>query len=65
MDNDQIVFALADKGLGPVVIQLERYIKDGLKHLQDASTYKIIPEDQALAENDILRKEIYAWTVHF
>ena len=65
LDNDQIVFALADKGLGPVAIELERYIKDGLKHLQDASTYEIIPESQALAENDKLRKEIYTWTVQF
>jgi len=44
---DSIVFALADKGLGSVAVDLERYIKDGLIHLTDASTYEIISEEQA------------------
>ena len=36
-----IVFATADKNLGPVAVTLERYIKDELPHLQDESTYEI------------------------
>ena len=64
-DNNQVVFALADKGLGPVAIELERYIQDRLKHLLDSKTYKIIQEEQSLAESEDLCKEIYSWTFQF
>ena len=46
--NNQIVHALADKGLGPVAIELERYIQDALKHLLDKDNYEIVPGEQAL-----------------
>lgn len=56
--DNNIVFALSDKGLGPVAVTLDRYIQDGLKHLQDSTTYEIISEEQALAEIDTLRDNI-------
>ena len=42
--------ALADKGLGSVAIELERYIQDALKHLLDKDTYEVVPEEQALED---------------
>jgi len=63
--NDTIVYALSDKGLGPVAIELDRYIKDGLKHLLDANTYTLLSEEQALEEAKQLRTDIYEWTVEF
>ena len=33
--DDSVVYASADKNLGPVAIELVRYILDGLKHLKD------------------------------
>ena len=56
-----VVFALADKNLGPVAVSLARYIKDGLLHLQDASTYIILPEHEAAEEDRQLRVEISEW----
>ena len=61
--NDQVVFAQADKNLGPVAIELPRYITDGLKHLNDATTYVFLSEAQALTEITELKTEIYSWTV--
>ena len=63
--NDTIVYALSDKGLGPVAIELDRYIKDGLKHLLDTSTYAILSEAQALEESKQLREDIFEWTAEF
>jgi hypothetical protein len=60
--NDSIVHALADKGLGPVAIELERYITDALKHLLDKDTYEVIPEEQALQDAEKLSSEIFEWT---
>ena len=54
--------ALADKGLGPVAIELERYITDALKHLLDKDTYEVIPEEQALQDAEKLSSEIFEWT---
>ena len=64
-ENDTIAFALADKGLGPVAIELERYIQDGLIHLKDTTIYKIIGEEQALIEAEKLRSDIFDWTVDY
>ena len=60
--NDSIVHALADKGLGPVKIELERYIQDALKHLLDKDTYAVIPEEQTLQDAEKLTSEIFDWT---
>ena len=61
--DDNRIIASADKGLGPVLVSLPRYIKDGLVHLQNAETYQIIPEDQGWREIVDLRWEIYNWTL--
>ena len=45
--NDKIVYTNSDKGLGIAAVELHKYIKWGLKHLQDSSTYAIIPEELA------------------
>lgn len=34
-----LVVANSDKGLGPIVIELRRYLRDALVHLLDADTY--------------------------
>ena len=39
--------ASADKNLGPVGIDTEVYIKLGLDHLLDPSTYALLTEEQA------------------
>ena len=59
--NDQIVIANADKNLGPTAVELPRYIKDALTHLTDSTTYKILPESQALDEATALRQTILDW----
>ena len=46
--------ALADKGLGPVAIDLERYIQDALKYLLDIDTYEVVQEEQALQDAETL-----------
>ena len=61
MANDQVVIALADKNLGPVGVELERYIRDALVHLTNQTTYAIIPEPQALREVSELADEIFEW----
>jgi hypothetical protein len=47
--DSNIVFASVDKNLGPVAVTLEQYIRDGLLHLQDESTYKIISPEEAFS----------------
>jgi len=55
--------ANADKNLGPVGIDVEHYIKLGLDHLRDPSTYELLTESQADQDIVILWKDIHAWTV--
>ena len=62
-ENKSIIIANADKNLGPVGIDVEKYIKLGLDHLLDPATYELLTESQAEQDIDDLRKEIYAWTV--
>jgi len=61
--NESIIIAHADKNLGPVGIDVEHYIKLGLDHLQDTSTYKLLSEEQASHEIDTLWQEMHAWTI--
>ena len=61
MADDQLVIALADKNLGPVGVELTRYIRDALVHLSDRTTYAIIPEERALREAEQLSDEISNW----
>ena len=63
--NNDIIIAQADKGLGSCAVDLERYIKDGLKHILDKDTYKIISPKQGQADADNLRLEILNWTVKY
>ena len=60
-DTTEIIFALADKNLGPVAVTLEQYIEDGLVHLMDTSTYEIISEQEALKRDKELRTKIRKW----
>jgi hypothetical protein len=61
--NESIIIANADKNLGPVGIEVEHYIKLGLDHLLDSSTYELLTEDQAKDDAVTLRSAIHAWTV--
>ena len=62
-ENESVIIANADKNLGPVGIAVEHYIKLGLDHLLDTSTYELLTEDQANQDTDALRRDIYDWTV--
>jgi hypothetical protein len=58
-----VIIASADKNLGPVGIDTEDYIKLGLDHLLDPSTYTLLSEKQAADDIDKLRADIYSWTI--
>lgn len=60
-DTKDIIFALADKNLGPVAVTLEQYIKDGLTHLMDTSTYEIISEQESFRRDKELRTKMRKW----
>jgi hypothetical protein len=62
-ENESVIIANADKNLGPVGIDVEHYIKLGLDHLLDPSTYELLTEEQANQDIEILWRDIYAWTV--
>jgi hypothetical protein len=57
-----MIIANADKNLGPVGIDVEHYIKLGLDHLLDPSTYVFLTEDQADQDIHDLGLAIHAWT---
>ena len=59
----QIIFASADKNLGPVAVTLEQYIKDTLIHLSDSSTYEMLSPDEAEARDVDLRDAISNWII--
>ena len=61
--NESVIIANADKNLGPVGIDTEDYIKMGLDHLLDPSTYTLLTEEQAAKDIDKLQADIYTWTV--
>ena len=62
-ENKTILIASADKNLGPVGIETEQYIKLGLDHLLDTSTYKLLTKREAHQDALELNAEIYDWTV--
>ena len=57
--DDFYITATADKGFGPVRIELPCYIKDGLVHRSNTKTYQIISEDQDRREILDLKWEIF------
>ena len=59
-DNDHVT-AVADKGLGPVRVELTRYIRDALKHLTNRSTYEILSTEQGWEDIRELKREIFGW----
>jgi hypothetical protein len=62
-ENQSIIIAQADTNLGPVGIDIKDYIKLGLEHLLDTSTYKMLTEAQAVRDIQELQEEIYSLTV--
>ena len=65
LNDDSIVIALSDKGLGPCAVKLVRYIKDALAHLMDEKTYRILSADEALAAVRRIEFDIRAWIDKF
>lgn len=63
--NQGIIIANTDKGLGPCAIELSRYIRDALIHLQDESIYRIMSEEEAMASIENLRVGIQDWLNEF
>jgi hypothetical protein len=61
--NDNIIIAHANKNLGPIGVNTEKYIHWALdKHLLDTTTYVQESEELAQAAASNLFKEIYHWT---
>ena len=60
-----IIFAQADKNLGPVAVTLEQYVRDALVHLSDSETYELLTESEARARDEELRLEIRRWLIKF
>ncbi len=58
-----MIIANANKNLGPVGIGTKHYIKLGLDHLLDSSTYKLLTKDQADQDIHDLGLAIHAWTI--
>ena len=63
--DDQIVYTVADKGLGICAVGLHKYMKWCIKHLKDPSSYEILTEEQAWKDIHLLKESIYKWTVKF
>ena len=61
-ENKDIVILSADKGLGPVGVNIKQYIEWGKQHLTDSSTYKIITHEQAYRAAEELYQSIFQWT---
>lgn len=55
------LIAKTDKGLGPCMIEYERYVEFCLKHLSDSSTYETITEEQATEAASRIAYDIRAW----
>lgn len=64
LDNN-IIIAQANKGLEPRVVDLEQYIKDGLKHILDKETYEITSTEQGQENANNMRLEILDWCVEY
>jgi len=63
--DDRHITATADKGLGLVRIEVPRYIKDGLVHLSNTKTYRIISEEQDRREILDLIWDIFEWMLKY
>ena len=59
--DGRTIAVTADKQLGPVAVLLIKYVKDGLVHLKDESTYLILSKEQALAEDSNIQEELRHW----
>ena len=60
-ENDNIIIASADKGLGPVAVEMPWYVKRGLKFLANPKAYCLLTEEQALLDATKLKREILDW----
>lgn len=60
--NNNIIILSADKGLGPVGVTRDKYIEWGMMHLNDATTYSHITNEQAQVATHDLYHRIFQWT---
>jgi len=63
--DPSIIIATADKGLGPVAVEIHRYIADALKHLEDDTNYDIITREEAATLTAKIVREIIHWVERF
>jgi hypothetical protein len=61
LNDPDLLFPSADKGLGPCAVKRDQYIEDCLVHLQNESCYRIISDTDAALASDLLEDEIEAW----
>jgi hypothetical protein len=62
-ENKSILIASANKNLGPIGIETERYIQLGLEHLLDTLMYKLLTNHDAHQDALALKTKIYDWTL--
>jgi hypothetical protein len=61
LEDPNLLFPLADKGLGPCAVTYDQYIEDCLVHLKNEECYRIIPEQDAKLAIDVLEDDIVEW----
>ena len=60
-EDVSIIIASADKGLGPVAVEIHKYIAEALKHLEDEEHYDIISSEEANSMTEQIVRDIDLW----
>jgi ribosome-associated translation inhibitor RaiA len=61
LNDPNLLFPLADKGLGPCAVSYDQYIEDCLIHLKNQECYSLISEQDAKLAIDLLEDDIEKW----
>jgi ribosome-associated translation inhibitor RaiA len=61
LNDPNLLFPLADKGLGPCAVSYDQYIEDCLIHLKNQECYSLISERDAKLAIDLLEDDIEKW----
>jgi hypothetical protein len=61
LNDPDLLFPSADKGLGPCAVTYDRYIEDCLVHLKNRKCYSIISEEDAKLAIELLEDDIEKW----
>jgi ribosome-associated translation inhibitor RaiA len=61
LNDPDLLFPSADKGLGPCAVTYDRYVEDCLVHLKIRKCYSIISEKDAKLAIELLEDDIEKW----